>query len=78
MIMIIFILMQITLTISSGLPPLLTGESFLCLLATDSGVTISVPYSKVNQTTFKSNITGAISQLNVAKLGMWGHRAVCK
>ena len=60
-----------TLAISSGLPPLLTGESFLCLLATDSGLTISVPYSKVNQTTFTSNITGAISQLNVSMLGMW-------
>ena len=49
---------QITLKISSGLPPSLAGESFLCLLTTGSGVTISVPYSQVNQTTFTSNITG--------------------
>eukprot|EP00731_Ephydatia_muelleri_P021662 Em0014g253a len=59
---------NITLTISSGLPSPLTGESFLCLLSTGNGVPISVPCSQVNQTTFTSNITGAISQLNTPKL----------
>ncbi|KAL5475131.1 hypothetical protein EMCRGX_G027190 [Ephydatia muelleri] len=62
---------NITLTISSGLPSALTGESFLYLLSTGNGVPISVPCSQVNQTTFTSNITGAISaisQLNIPKL----------
>ncbi|KAL5475134.1 hypothetical protein EMCRGX_G027193 [Ephydatia muelleri] len=60
---------NITLTISSGLPsPLTGGESFLCLLSAGNGVPISVPCSQVNQTTFTSNITGAISQLNTPKL----------
>ncbi|KAL5475138.1 hypothetical protein EMCRGX_G027197 [Ephydatia muelleri] len=59
---------NITLTISSGLPSALTGESFLCLLSTGNGVPISVPCSQVNQTTFTSNITGAISQLKAPKL----------
>eukprot|EP00731_Ephydatia_muelleri_P021568 Em0014g159a len=59
---------MITLTISSGLPSALIGESFLCLLSTGDGVPISVPCSQVNQDTFKYNITGAISQLNTPKL----------
>eukprot|EP00731_Ephydatia_muelleri_P021674 Em0014g265a len=59
---------NITLTISSGLPSPLTGESFLCLMSTGNGVLISVPCSQVNQTTFTSNITGAISQLKAPKL----------
>eukprot|EP00731_Ephydatia_muelleri_P021558 Em0014g149a len=59
---------NITLTISSGLPSPLTGESFLCLLSTGNGVPISVPCSRVNQTTFTFNITGAISKLNTPKL----------
>eukprot|EP00731_Ephydatia_muelleri_P021675 Em0014g266a len=59
---------NINLTISSGLPSPLTGESFLCLLSTGNGVPISVPCSLVNQTTFIYNITGAISQLNTPKL----------
>eukprot|EP00731_Ephydatia_muelleri_P016201 Em0009g625a len=60
---------NITLTVSSRFPPLLFGESFLCLLNTGNGVLTSVPCLQVNQTTIIANIINNIELVqNVPKL----------
>ena len=42
----------------------------MCLLSTGSGKYITVPFSNIGQNAFTANISGAISQQNVPKLGM--------
>eukprot|EP00731_Ephydatia_muelleri_P001990 Em0001g1990a len=59
---------NINVTVTSGLPSPLTGESFMCLLSTGSGKYITVPFSNISQNAFTANISGAISQQNVPKL----------
>ena len=63
---------QLTLTLSQSLPPLLTGETYLCHFAS-GGVTFTVD-AEGNETVYTCNVTGMIPSVYTGlSTGMYDH-----